>query len=113
MHVILLFLIFNCYYYYHYHYHLIDERFPIAWIDDWSNFFFDDHLEDKLERWIKELGPYYETGSELRNKVLKMLTTEYWYSQIEKKYVEYHEMMDRNNNSNTNNTSHYLRRRKR
>ena len=46
-------------------------------------------------KWVKELGPYYE----LRNKVLKMLTTEYWYSQIEKKYIEYNEMIDRNNNS--------------
>ena len=47
-----------------------------------------------------------------------MLTTEYWYSQIEKKYIEYHEMknieiMNKNNTSNTTTTKHYhLRKRK-
>ena len=44
-----------------------------------------------------------------------MLTTEYWYSQIEKKYIEYHEMKNieiMNKNSNTTTKHYYLRKRK-
>lgn len=79
------------YYFYLISLSLLDDRFPIAWIDDWASFFNDPYLEDNLNKWIKDLGPYYEAGSEMRNKVLKMLTSEYWHSQMTQKYIEYHE----------------------
>jgi len=72
------------------------ERFPVAWIDDWPSFLSDPLIEEKLEKWVNDLGSYYDANSELRAKVLKMLTSEYWYSQIEKKYIEYQENINQN-----------------
>ncbi len=67
-------------------YHL----FPIAWIDEWSDFF---NLNDKdrtalLHKWIKELGPYYEKGSALRQKTLERMTTAYWIEDGHKRLAQ-------------------------
>lgn len=45
---------------------------PVAFVDDWSEIFSSNQseVESMLKRWVAELGPYYEPGSELRRKVI-------------------------------------------
>eukprot|EP01036_Dinobryon_divergens_P022433 gene22433-30686_t len=39
-----------------------------------------------LDKWMKELGPYYEVGSEKRNQTLYRLSLGYWWTNIQNKY---------------------------
>lgn len=42
----------------------------------------------QLDKWLLELSPYYEEGSDLRKQVLYKLTTDYWWSRVIQKYEE-------------------------
>ena len=56
------------------------HMFPIAWIDEWADLFAlnDSNRTALFQKWIRDLGPYYEKGSALRQKVLERMTTAYW-----------------------------------
>lgn len=49
------------------------HHFPVAFVDNWSDLF-EDEVRGKamLEQWMKELAPFYEPGSHLRQRTLNV-----------------------------------------
>lgn len=39
-------------------------------------------IEAAMERWVEDLGKFYEPNSELRNETLQRLTMKYWFNKI-------------------------------
>ncbi len=57
------------------------SRFPVAYVDSWTP---DAVTPEKLEQWLTELRSHYEDRTK-RTAVLSMMTTDYWWSQIQQK----------------------------
>ncbi len=54
------------------------RQLPVAIVDEWSAA----HLsEERLQKWIVELGPHYESPK-LRKAALHRLSIDYWWNQI-------------------------------
>jgi hypothetical protein len=72
------------------HSHMDDaySQLPVAYINDWDEFFHDPDPQKLLRQWLEQLAPYYEEGSALRNHTLHQLTTEYWVQIFLKKLEE-------------------------
>ena len=47
------------------------HHFPVVFVDSWGEVFGDDDKAKLLlEKWVKELAPFYEHGSHLRQRTL-------------------------------------------
>ena len=54
------------------------ERFPVIFIDDWTE---DAITENKLKKWFENIKPWYEEENK-RENVIKMLKMDYWWKEI-------------------------------
>lgn len=71
---------------------MIDDayaKFPVVFIDSWEEFFKSENTSLVLQEWRIKLAPYYEEGSELRQKTLERLTTQYWTGLFQRRLKEY------------------------
>ena len=46
------------------------ERFPVMFVDDWSELFDNVNITALLHSWLVKLAPYYQEGSALRHQTL-------------------------------------------
>eukprot|EP00601_Ochromonadales_sp_CCMP2298_P016600 CAMPEP_0173229914 /NCGR_PEP_ID=MMETSP1142-20121109/7426_1 /TAXON_ID=483371 /ORGANISM="non described non described, Strain CCMP2298" /LENGTH=421 /DNA_ID=CAMNT_0014158879 /DNA_START=220 /DNA_END=1481 /DNA_ORIENTATION=- len=65
---------------------------PVAFVDDWAQLLDppdEAALQQLLQGWVRELGPYYVPGSELRRKTIDKLKTAYWMEQVRHRIQEH------------------------
>eukprot|EP01036_Dinobryon_divergens_P026941 gene26940-35640_t len=60
------------------------SHFPVAFVDNITDFlrWNTSEIKSTLTQWLRQLGKYYERGSQLRNDTLHKLSTGYWFHKI-------------------------------
>ena len=65
------------------------RHLPVVFVDSTVGLLQNNNTLELLGKWLIELSPYYEEGSELRLKVINRLTSAYWNEQFLKKIKEF------------------------